>query len=289
MRTIREAFLRASSFLRERGVVEAGASAELLLQHVLQVNRTKLLVMWDDSFEDSAFDRLWEMLQRRADGEPVQYIMGEAYFYGRPFQVSKAVLIPRPETELLAERIVLLGRELWGAEGTPRAVDIGTGSGAIAVTLAAECPAWRVAASDISPAALEVARRNARANGVEERVQFFEGDLLEPAAREFGGNIDIVVSNPPYICSADMDGLQREVRDYEPHLALDGGPDGLVLYRRMLAQMAEFDVWPRLAGFECGMGQARELSRLLQETGRWSKVMIVDDYAGIERHVIGVR
>ena len=288
MRTIREAYLRASSFLKERGVEEAGASAELLLRHVLRVNRTKLLVMWDESLEDDAFDRLWEMLQRRADGEPVQYIMGEAYFYGRPFQVNKAVLIPRPETELLAERIVLLGREFWGAEGSPRVVDIGTGSGAIAVTLASECPAWQVAASDISPAALEVARGNARANGVEDRILFLEGDLLEPAAREWG-RIDILVSNPPYICTADLDGLQREVRDYEPHLALDGGPDGLVLYRRMLAQMAEFDVWPRLVGFECGMGQAQELSRLIQETGRWSKVMIVDDYAGIERHVIASR
>ena len=288
MRTIREAYLRASSFLKERGVEEAGASAELLLRHVLRVNRTKLLVMWDESLEDDAFDRLWEMLQRRADGEPVQYIMGEAYFYGRPFQVNKAVLIPRPETELLAERIVLLGREFWGAEGSPRVVDIGTGSGGIAVTLASECPAWQVAASDISPAALEVARGNARANGVEDRILFLEGDLLEPAAREWG-RIDILVSNPPYICTADLDGLQREVRDYEPHLALDGGPDGLVLYRRMLAQMAEFDVWPRLVGFECGMGQAQELSRLIQETGRWSKVMIVDDYAGIERHVIASR
>lgn len=270
---------------------EANASAELLLQHVLGVNRTHLLSMWSDAIGEEAFDALWTLLQRRAAGEPVQYIMGESYFYGRRFRVTKDVLIPRPETELLAERIILLGRELWSGAGSPRAVDVGTGSGAIAVTLAAECPTWRVAASDISPEALAIARENARANEVEGRLRLLEGDLLEPAAREFAddGGVDILVSNPPYIRSADMEGLQREVRDYEPHLALDGGGDGLDLYRRMLEQMAIGRVWPSLVGFECGMGQAQELACLLKETGRWGEVLIVEDYAGIERHVIGVR
>lgn len=304
MITIREAFMRASSFLRERGVEDHAASAELLLQHVLGVTRTRLLSVWSDPMEQDAFDALWALLQRRAAGEPVQYIMGTAYFYGLPFRVTKAVLIPRPETELLVERIARLGRELWpdaagaGAASAadrqrgsaPVAVDIGTGSGAIAVSLASERPAWRVAACDISPEALDVARANAAANGVDGRVTFLEGDLLDPAVRSFGGGaIDVLVSNPPYIRTSDLEGLQREVRDYEPHLALDGGEDGLDPYRRMLAQMAEHGVRPRLAGFECGFGQAQDLAALLRETGWWPEVTIVEDYAGIERHVIGLR
>ncbi|TLS50642.1 peptide chain release factor N(5)-glutamine methyltransferase [Paenibacillus antri] len=286
--TVREAFMRASSFLGERGTSEAPASAELLLQYVLGVTRTKLLAIWSDAIDEDAFERLWALLQRRAAGEPVQYIMGEAYFYGRRFAVDKTVLIPRPETELLAERVLLLGTELWGAAGAPRVVDVGTGSGAIAVTLAAERPSWRVAASDISPEALETARRNAEANGAS--LEFLLGDLLEPAAKAYGGGgIDILVSNPPYIRSADMAELQVEVREFEPHLALDGGEDGLDPYRRLLAQMASFGVRPRIVGFECGLGQARDLAKLLQAAGRWTDVSIVEDYAGIERHVIGVR
>jgi len=293
--TVREAFMRASSFLGERGVSEAPASSELLLQHVLGVTRTRLLAVWSDPMDEDAFEKLWALLQRRVSGEPVQYIMGEAYFYGRRFAVDRSVLIPRPETELLAERVLQLGDELWGKDGAPRLVDVGTGSGAIAVTVAAERPSWRVAASDISPAALETARRNAAAHGAS--LDWLLGDLLEPAAQAYGGSdgaddgagIDAVVSNPPYIRSSDMAGLQVEVREFEPHLALDGGEDGLDPYRRLLAQMVAFGVRPRLVGFECGLGQARELAKLMREQGMWTDVSIVEDYAGIERHVLAVR
>jgi len=286
--TVREAFMRASSFLGERGASEAPASAELLLQHVLGVTRTKLLAIWSDPIDEDAFEKLWALLQRRAAGEPVQYIMGEAYFYGRRFAVDKTVLIPRPETELLVERVLQVGDELWGASGTPRAVDVGTGSGAIAVSLAAERPAWRVAACDISPEALRTAHGNAAAHGVS--LDFVLGDLLEPAVKLYGsGRIDILVSNPPYIRTADMAGLQVEVREFEPHLALDGGEDGLDPYRRMLEQMRAFGAWPRVVGFECGLGQARELAKLLRDAERWPDVSIVEDYAGIERHVLAVK
>jgi release factor glutamine methyltransferase len=283
--------MRASSFLGERGVSEAPASAELLLQHVLGITRTRLLAVWSDPMDEDAFEKLWALLQRRVSGEPVQYIMGEAYFYGRRFAVDRSVLIPRPETELLAERVLQLGDELWGANGTPRVVDVGTGSGAIAVTLACERPAWRIAASDISPEALETARRNSAAHGA--GLDWLLGDLLEPAAQAYGGGddggIDAIVSNPPYIRSSDMAGLQVEVREFEPHLALDGGEDGLDPYRRLLAQMESFGVRPRLVGFECGLGQARDLARLMREQGWWTDVSIVEDYAGIERHVLAMR
>lgn len=285
--TVREAFVRASSFLGERGVSEAPASSELLLQHVLGISRAKLLTIWSDPIDGDRFDEFWTLLQRRASGEPVQYITGEAYFYGCRFAVTKAVLIPRPETELLVERIALLGDELWGKEGAPLAVDIGTGSGAIAVSLAKERRCWRIVASDISPEALEVARANSAANEAE--VAFLEGDLLEPAAKQYGREIDILVSNPPYIRAADLAGLQVEVRDFEPALALVGGKDGLAMYKRMMEQMAAFGVWPRLIGFEVGLGQAQEVAGLLRETEKWQEIAVVLDYAGIERHVIGIR
>lgn len=291
--TLREAYMRASSFLVERGVDEASASAELLLQHVLGINRTRLLLLWSDPIADEAFDRLWTLIQRRAAGEPVQYIIGETYFYGRPFAVSRDVLIPRPETELLAERIIALGRRLWPEGGEaghgPLAIDVGTGSGAIAVTVAAECPSWRVAALDISAEALAVARGNAERNGVDERIAFLEGDLLAPAKREYNGGIDILISNPPYIPSDVIEELQIEVRGFEPRLALDGGSDGLLPYRTMLEQMGEYELWPRLVGFEVGLGQAQELARMLRETGRWTDLEVVEDLAGIERHVMAWR
>ena len=290
MSSVREAYLRASSFLKERGRAEPERSAELLLMHVLGVSRTRLLAMWSDPVEEAALERLQELVMRRAGGEPVQYIVGEAYFLGRRFYVDKQVLIPRPETELLVERALLLGDELWGEAGSPLVADLGTGSGAIAVSLAAERPAWRAAACDISPGALGVARRNAEAHGVLERIAFLEGDWLEPLVAAFGaGGIDAVVANPPYIPTEECGRLQIEVSGYEPPAALDGGADGMDPYRTILKQMKAYGVQPRLAAFECGLGQAQELSRMLREFGLWPEVSIVEDFAGIERHVIGVR
>lgn len=290
MSSVREAYVWASSFLKERGVGEAERSAELLLEHVLGTNRTRLLAMWSDPVGDADLEKLRNLVLRRAEGEPVQYIVGEAYFCGRRFAVDPNVLIPRPETELLVERVLLLGDELWGRTGTPRVADLGTGSGAIAVSLAASRPSWRVAACDISPGALAVARRNAAAHGVGNRIAFLEGDWLLPAVEAFGPDaIDAVVANPPYIPTGECGRLQVEVSRYEPSLALDGGEDGMVPYRRMLEQMAVHGVQPRLFAFECGLGQARELARMVRDAGSWPEVSIVEDFAGIERHVIGVR
>ena len=164
------------------------------------------------------------------------------------------------------------------------AADIGTGSGAIAVTLALHAPRWRVYASDISADALRVAARNAEANGAQ--VAFEEGNLLEPFA---GRRVDILVSNPPYIPAADIPGLQPEVRDHEPRTALDGGADGLAPYRIMMQQLPLLQEPPRLIGFELGIGQAGEVADLLRQAGHWDEIMIIHDLAGIERHVLGFR
>ncbi|MBW4081723.1 peptide chain release factor N(5)-glutamine methyltransferase [Paenibacillus sp. S150] len=361
VQSIREAFAEASSFLDKNGCNEPQRSSQLLLEHVLGLSGAAYYMALADPFP-LAVKPAWEAgITRRAAGEPVQYIIGEQEFYGRAFEVTPDVLIPRPETELLVEAILKYGAELWpdgvvaapggaaqedecaaeeaaqeagraageaaregrraadtaargsapaaasgqaaaggaGAGGTaarresgaagahaPRpltAVDIGAGSGAISVTLAAEAPAWRVCAGDISPGALAVAGRNAQRHGT--AVDLRLGDLLEPFA---GLETDILVSNPPYIPAADIAGLQREVRDHEPRTALDGGGDGLDPYRRMMEQLPLLPAPPRLVGFELGRGQAGQVAELLRAAGHWNEIVTIDDLAGIPRHVLGI-
>lgn len=279
----REAFVKASSFLEECGVLEPQNNAKLLLSHVLGLEGAAYYMALPELFPAEKMTAFIDAVNRKGDGEPAQYIIGQQEFYGLPFRVTPAVLIPRPETELLVEAIMKHGDELWPG-GAPRAMDIGTGSGAIAVTLKTLRPGWDVAASDISPDALEVAALNAAANGA--AVTFREGDLLAPFA---GERFDILVSNPPYIPADDIAGLQPEVRDHEPRTALDGGPDGLAPYRIMMAQLSMLAAPPALVGFELGQGQAQDVAELLREAGHWNQIEIVSDLAGIERHVIGVQ
>jgi len=296
--TLGEEWRSAAERLREAGVGDAEANAELLLLHALGIDKAELLCDWREPLPEERRAEWERLLARKAAGEPAQYLIGEQAFCGRRFEVTPGVLIPRPETELLAEA-VLREAERWKGEALT-ALDVGTGSGALAVTLAAERPAWRVVASDLSADALEVARRNARANGVAERIAFVEGDLLEPfipaargGAAEAGGAdglaVDILVSNPPYIPSGDLAGLQREVRDHEPRLALDGGPDGLQPYRRMAARLKLLPRLPRLVAWEVGAGQAPDVAALLRAAADWRDIRFVRDYAGIERHVLAIQ
>ncbi|MEK5450243.1 peptide chain release factor N(5)-glutamine methyltransferase [Paenibacillus sp. FSL R7-0331] len=313
VQSIREAFAEASSFLDKSGCNEPQRSSQLLLEHVLGASGAAYYMALADPFPAALKDAWEAAVSRRAAGEPVQYITGEQEFYGRAFEVTPDVLIPRPETELLVEAILKYGAELWPdglvhapdggartgmhAAGGPAsaeaagayqprplaAVDIGAGSGAISVTLAAEAPAWRVSAGDISPGALAVAARNALRHGA--AVDLRLGDLLEPFA---GLETDILVSNPPYIPGGDIAGLQREVRDHEPRTALDGGGDGLDPYRRMMELLPLLPAAPRLVGFELGQGQAGEVAALLRAAGHWNEIVTIDDLAGIPRHVLGI-
>jgi len=290
-RSIREALVEASSFLVEQGVADGRSDAELLMQHMLGWERSRLLLDWHELFPGKYLEEWFELLSRRGTGEPVQYMLGEQEFYGLRFEVTPAGLIPRPETELLVDAIMKRGREIWGnrtatSQG-PLVVDIGTGSGAIATSLAVFNPDWQIIACDLSPRAIEVASRNVRKNDVGDRITFHQGDLLEPVIK-LGIRVDILVSNPPYIPSSDIEGLQREVREHEPVLALDGGDDGLFCYRRMLAQMERLPSVPSLIGFEVGFGQAQDVAKLMKNCGWWKRVEIILDYSGIERHVIGL-
>lgn len=285
LKTVGEAYRWAFSFLRKRGCDEALFEAELLLRHLLGRDRTRLFAGMTDPFPKDKVPTLLEWLNRRADGEPIQYILREQEFYGRPFRVSPAVLIPRPETEILAESVLCEADRI--GDGRPLSVcDVGTGSGALAVTLATERPRWSVWATDISSAALEVARENARRNGVEGRIRFLRGEWLDPL-RQGGVRVDVVVSNPPYIPSKEIPTLKRQVRDFEPRLALDGGEDGLDAFRRIVEQIPDVLRLPGLVAFEVGMGQSRRVAGMLKSMPLPVSVSIVPDLAGIERVVLG--
>lgn len=282
--TLGQMWRQGAAKLREAGAEEADADAELLLLHLLGIGKAELLrdLREPAALTADSLERWERLLARRAAGEPVQYVTGEQFFYGRRFEVGPGVLIPRPETELLAEAVLEVGGR------SPLSVlDVGTGSGILAVTLAAERPEWRVMASDLSEDALSRARGNAAAHGVSARVAFYQGDLLEPFMN--GPIIDVLVSNPPYIPSGDVPELQREVKDYEPRLALDGGEDGLNPYRAMSTQLGRLPRLPRLVAWEVGAGQADDVAELLKTAAEWASVRFVLDYAGIKRHVIAER
>jgi release factor glutamine methyltransferase len=289
--TIHEACRQASSFLEAQGILEAQRQAEQLMGYLLGWDRTEFLLRLREPFPEELREQWERLVRRKAAGEPVQYIIGEQEFYGLSFRVAPGVLIPRPETEILAEAVIEAGGNIWsGTAEPPVLLDAGTGSGAIAVTITVHRPQWKIVASDLSAESLEIARANAERHGVGSRIRWVRGDWLLPFLP--GGEhadvpIDILVSNPPYIPSEEVETLQPEVRIYEPRRALDGGTDGLDPYRIMVAQLQRLSRPPKLVGFEVGAGQAREVASMLTNAG-WT-VRIIPDYAGIERHVLGER
>jgi release factor glutamine methyltransferase len=270
----------------------ARRDAATLLLHALRESMVEANLAWliahqDDPLACGVAERFRILLDRRRAGEPMQYITGEAEFYGLKFAVNREVLIPRPETELLVERAILVAGKLRqdGLVPEPRIVDVGTGSGAIAVSLAHAFKTARVMATEISPAALAVARANAARNGVAERVRFLEGDLLEPVA---GETFHFVVSNPPYVPERDRASLAVEVRDFEPAQALYAGEDGLSVYRRLIPEA--FAVL-KAGGFlllEIGYGQRAAIEALLKTAG-FGGIEFAADLQGIPRVALARR
>jgi release factor glutamine methyltransferase len=237
--TITEAIAEGARQLHVSAVGEERRTAGVLLCHALGVERTHLFTGSENQVGESDYETYLQLIERRAAGEPLQYITGHQEFYGLDFMVTPDVLIPRPETEFLVERVIKLVEE--STEETPLVVDVGTGSGCIAVAVAVHFARARVLATDLSHAALDVAWQNACKHGVADRVEFLEGDLLEPLVlRSLKGQIDFIVSNPPYIPAADLEHLQREIREHEPRVALFGGDDGLDFYRRLLRESPRF-------------------------------------------------
>ncbi|WP_094699889.1 peptide chain release factor N(5)-glutamine methyltransferase [Brevibacillus laterosporus] len=288
MNNVREALLWASSFLGEAGTKDPRFEAELIIRHVLRMNRANFLASMPDPIKDEEIASIRVLLERRAAHEPIQYILGEQNFYGRDFIVAPGVLIPRPETELLIEQVLLHSQRIWSAEQPLSVVDLGTGSGAITLTLAAEKPNWQLATVDISLDAIAIAKKNAERLDVAERVRFIQGDLVEPIL-DMGERVDILVSNPPYIPSTDVDELDKEVLGYEPRLALDGGTDGYIFYRRICEALPRLLAPTALVAFEVGIYQAEAVAQLMKESGAVDEVFIYPDLAGIDRIIVGYR
>jgi release factor glutamine methyltransferase len=249
--------------------------AELLLEHALGCDQTALMTHPERVLSAAELEQFERLVERRLASEPMQYLTGEQEFFGLRFEVSPAVLIPRPETEHLVEAML----ERFTREDAVRIVDVGTGSGAVAVTLAHALPHSRVTAVDLFPAALEVARRNAERHGVIHRLTLLTSDLL---AGVDGAGFDAVVANPPYIAAGEE--LEPQVADYEPHSALYAGPTGLEIYERLIPQAARVLKPGGWLMLEIGYGQSAAVQNLMNG---WAGVTLVNDLQGIPRVVLG--
>jgi release factor glutamine methyltransferase len=221
-----------TDFLARKGIEGPRADAQILLAFVLKCKKVDLIVRYHEEPSEAERSRFRELIQRRVAGWPVAYLVGTRDFYLLTFEVTPDVLIPRPETETL----VLEALARLKAITAPSVLDLGTGSGCIAVSIAHQKKDSAVTAVDVSPDALTVARKNAVRHGVSERITFLQGDLFAPLASEAA--FDLIASNPPYIAQPEFATLAADVRDHEPHVALDGGPDGLAFYRRIAADAA---------------------------------------------------
>ncbi len=277
-RSIADSLREASAALHSSGVPEARREAGSLLSFIIARDRTFLISHADDRPEDSEWDRFREAVSRRAEGEPLQYITGVQDFYGREFRVTPAVLIPRPETELLVETAL----EVVEGISAPLICDIGTGSGCIAVTLLCERTDLRAVAVDVSEPALAITAQNAQRHGVSERISLRVSDCfhgLEPTA------FDLIVSNPPYVSANALPGLQREVRDHEPLVALSPGADGLSVIRRLLDDGPAFLNASGHLIMEIGFDQGEKVQSLI-DPDVWRLVEIRPDLQQIPRIVV---
>ncbi len=288
VKTVRALLQVTAGYLEGKGVESARLNAERLLADVLGLTRIELFMQHDRPVLGDELDRYRDLVRRRAAGEPLQTILGETEFYSRAFKVEPGVFIPRPETERLVEiaaRMLAPGDRSMLA---PVAVEVGTGTGIIAVSLALEVPRLVVWATDINPQAAELARHNAHRHGVDGRVTVLDGSRFDPLPERLRGGVDLLVSNPPYVRSGDIAGLAVEVRGHDPHTALDGGADGLVFYRALAAGLGQ---WVRPGGavaLEIGDDQGEAVPGILAASGV-VELQVHQDYAGRDRVVTGRR
>ncbi|MHB9036810.1 MAG: peptide chain release factor N(5)-glutamine methyltransferase [Armatimonadota bacterium] len=270
--------------LGQVGIESPLLESQLLMAKALGCGRGDIIAHPERSLSDSERDMFLSLVDKRASHHPLAYILGHREFYGLDIEVSPGVLIPRQETEILVESII---SRLNALAFEPIIADIGTGSGAIAIAIAASMPSAKIYATEISPEALKVARRNIENHLLSDRLTLLEGDMLDPL-KNLGIEFDAIVSNPPYIPSAEIETLQPEVAVYEPRGALDGGPDGLDAYRRLFPDALGLLRESGFVAVEVGMGEADAVKEIARAAG-YREIDIIRDFAGIERVVVACR
>lgn len=281
--TLGEIIVEARRLLERAGIESAEQEALWIVEHVLRLPAHHVLTDRDRLLSSVELVAVRGLIARRVGREPLQYILGTQEFCGLEFEVNPAVLIPRPETELLVEYVA----QRISAERQAAIIDVCTGSGCIAVAIARLRPHARVVATDLSSSSLAVARQNASRHGVGERVTWLEGDLLRPLAEQgLEGQVDVIVSNPPYIAEAEWATLQPEVKLFEPRGALVAGPQGTELHERLLQESGRYLAPGGAVIMEIGAGQARALRRIVDQISGYRFHRLVYDEAGLERVVI---
>ncbi len=277
----------ATARLELAGCAAPKLDAEVLLSYYLKADRSFLFAHFSDDLDDKRCEAYFELIDIRAAGVPVPYITGVQEFMGISFKVDQHVLIPRPDTETLVEEAIKAAKEKHKALGNIDILDLCCGSGAIGVSLGYYLPKAKIEASDISKKALESDKRNAADYGLSGRLRFLQGDLFAAIKKGSFGKVrfDIIVSNPPYIRSETIPTLQREIVQFEPLIALDGGPDGLSFYGRIIAEAPAYLKKNGLLMLEIGYDQKKDIERLITDDGRYGQVEIIKDLAGNDRVV----
>ena len=283
--TVFEILNWSAHYLKDHRVENPRLNAELLLARSLSLSREGLYARLQNLIREEEKETVESLMKRRISGEPLQYILGHQEFWSIDFQVDSRALIPRPETELLVEQTLLILSEK-SFKKPPVVLEIGTGSGAVAVALAKEAKDIFVVASDISGDALRLAKENTASSGLLHRIKFVHGNLLDPfrllRERE---PFDIILSNPPYIPFLEIEGLDKEVRDYEPIIALDGGEDGLSFYRDIISQAPLYLKKGGWLLLEIGQAQGGKVSEFIDKRGDFSPPQLLKDLSGLERVV----
>jgi release factor glutamine methyltransferase len=287
--TVRRLLEWTNQFFARKGVDDSRLCAEQLLAHVLAVPRIKLYTDYERVVSAGDLDRYRDLVRRAAEQEPVAYLTGRAHFFNLEIQVTRDVLIPRPDTEVLVENVIRIARahDQWQA---PRVLDLCTGSGCVAAAIAANLKTAIVTAVEISPAAAAVARRNFQALGLQDRVNCLEGDLYAALpAQDSGGTFHLIAANPPYIATGAIAALDRSVRDFEPMAALDGGPDGLAVHRLIWADAARRLAPDGQVLLEIAYDQAASAAAAAAEHTSLCDIRVLKDYAGRDRVVAAQR
>jgi release factor glutamine methyltransferase len=274
-----------TDYFKKNKVAEPRASAEVLLAHSLSQDRLYLYLNYDRPMQAEELAAFRTFVKRRLGGEPNQYITGTQEFWSLPFRVNPDVLIPRPETEVLLETVLEF---LGSPEIEVRVLDLGTGSGAIAVALAREFDLIRIVATDSSMAALKLAQENASLNQVDSKIRFVCADMFSAFSR-VPQKFAVVATNPPYVSQSEFSTLSREIRDYEPHYALDGGPDGLVAIKHIIMEAPAVLSQRGALIMEIGANQTESVSTLVRDSQLYGNYRIIKDYSGLDRVLLAVK